>query len=255
VTVLDGLRLSVALLTRWPLPVDRVDRRTAGAAMACAPLVGVALGAVAGGVAVGVHAAVGGVVGALLGAALAVAVLTALTGALHLDGWADVADALGVRGDAAAARAVAKSPSVGAFGVVAIVLAVVVDVAAVGACVQQGRAMTSLVAGAATGRLAATWAAYRLLPAAPDGLGAWVAQSVSLVQAIAASLVVAAICAAAGGVPALGAAAVGLTAGLVVCRIGVRRFGGITGDVFGAAITGAATMTYVVLALTVKLAN
>jgi adenosylcobinamide-GDP ribazoletransferase len=263
--VFDGLRLSLALLTRWPLHVERVDRSTTRRAMTLAPLVGVGLGAVAGAVGIGAHAAAGGTVGALLGATLSVAMLAVLTGALHLDGWADVADALGVRGDAAAARATAKSPTLGAFGVVAIALAVVVDVAAVAVCVQHGRAMTALITSAASSRLVATCAASHFPAAASEGLGAWVARSVPRGQAVAASAAVLVICAAlgaldvhartAGAATALGAAVIGVTAGLAVCRVGVRRFDGITGDVFGAAITGATTSVYVALALTVRLVS
>src|SRR2546423_15582848 len=50
--MVSGLRLAFSTLTALPIgPPDRVDRAVAGRAMACAPLVGVALGASAGAVA------------------------------------------------------------------------------------------------------------------------------------------------------------------------------------------------------------
>src|SRR2546423_14777620 len=91
--MVSGLRLAFSTLTALPIgPPDRVDRAVAGRAMACAPLVGVALGASAGAVAAMLAwwtsdpmiAAVGG------GAALA-----ALTRGLHLDGLVANARRLG----------------------------------------------------------------------------------------------------------------------------------------------------------------
>jgi len=182
----------------------------------------------------------------------------AVTGALHLDGLADTADALGVRGDEATARAAAKDPAVGAFGVTAIAASLLVDVAAVATA--GTRATTALVVGASAGRLAATWACHIAPPATSEGLGAWVARTVSTWQVITATLTVVAIAAVVGGLDAsrhvvaggvaVGAAAVGLVVGVAVQRIGSGRFGGLTGDVLGAAITCAATATYIVVALT-----
>jgi adenosylcobinamide-GDP ribazoletransferase len=225
--------------------------------MAWAPVVGAGIGGVGAGVFALVRWAVGG--GAtLLPAALAVIAIVALTGALHLDGLADTADSLGVRGDATAARAAAKDPAVGAFGVTAIAATLLVDVAAIATA--DTRATTALVVGASAGRLAATWACHDVPAATTEGLGAWVAGTVSRRQAVAATLAVAVVGAVVGGLDAprhviaggvaLGAAAVGLGVGVVVQRLGRTRFGGLTGDVLGAAISCGTTAAYVVVALT-----
>ena len=96
-----GLRLAVTLLTVVPVPGRRdpaaPTRQSAGAAMSWAPLVGLALG----GVAAAVLWAGARWAGPLLGAVLAIAALAALTGGLHLDGLADLADGLGSRRPAA----------------------------------------------------------------------------------------------------------------------------------------------------------
>ena len=128
---MKGLRLSVGLLTVIPVgAIGEVDRRLARTAMLLAPLVGLFLGVVAAAVLVGVRALVPSTLGALLGAVLAVATLAYLTRALHLDGLADTADALGSgrRGDAA--LEIARRGDVGPFGVVTLVLVLLVQVTA-----------------------------------------------------------------------------------------------------------------------------
>src|SRR5581483_2147290 len=84
----DGLRLSVTLLTviPWRGAPAPPSRRTAGAAMAWAPAVGLLLGAGAAAVLAGADHPLGA--GPLTAAALAVASLAAGTRGLHLDGLA-----------------------------------------------------------------------------------------------------------------------------------------------------------------------
>src|SRR3954454_15291781 len=193
--VLRALRLSASVLTRLPArsPASP-DSALVGAAMARAPVVGLAIGGMAAGVLAVARAAAGGDTN-LLPAALAVTSIIAVTGALHLDGLADTADALGVRGGPERAREVAKESTTGAFGVTALIVVVLLDVAAVATAAGQGRGATALVVGCAGGRLAATWACWREAPASDVGLGAWVARSVRTRAAVAATGLTAAICA------------------------------------------------------------
>ena len=55
--------------------------------------------------------------------ALAVASAVLARGALHEDGLADLADALGVRGDAQAKLAAMRASGIGSFGTLALILA------------------------------------------------------------------------------------------------------------------------------------
>jgi adenosylcobinamide-GDP ribazoletransferase len=239
-----GWRLAVTLLTVVPLPGRRdpapPDRRQAGAAMAWAPAVGLALG----GVAAGVLWAGARWAGPLVGAVLAVAVLAGLTGGLHLDGLADLADGLGSRRTAAGALQIMRQSDIGPFGVVALVLDLLIQVTALDRAQVLGRGPVAVVAAAVTARLAMAAACRPGVPAArPDGLGA-------LVAGTARPAVLAALAgAAAGGAAAFGlifaiAVGAGLAAGLALAAVAVRRLGGITGDVLGAVaeVTAAACL-------------
>lgn len=251
-----SLRLAAQFLTR--LPVGRtgeVSPAELSRAACWFPLVGIVVGVIA----MAPVAALGSR-SPLLAAALGVLSWTWVTGALHLDGLADTADALGVRGDAAAARAAAKAPPVGVFGVVAVVSLVLIDVAAIATSVRYGRASSALVIGCGIGRLAATWSCRATAAATDIGLGAWVARTVSTAQAVVATVVVVMVGAAVsaldiGPLAALLPLAAGLPAlvvGAMVRRTGCGRFGGLTGDVLGATISCASTTAYVVVALTVR---
>lgn len=247
-----GARLAVTTFTVVPLKCDRVDRGAAAVAMSVGPAVGAALGAVAAAVLLGARAA-----GAppLVAAALAVSALALLTRGLHLDGLADTVDALGSYRSAGAALEIMKRPDIGPFGVVALVLVLLLQVAALSALVTRGwaAAVTAVVIAAATGRLAVTWACRRGVPAArPEGLGALVAGTVGWpVLALATAAVGIAAVAAVPDRPWQGPAAVGigLAVALLVVHRAVRRFGGVTGDVLGAAVEVAGTVVLTALVL------
>jgi len=239
--VFDGLRLALTTLTVLPVRAGRVDRRTAAVAMSLAPLVGAVLGAVLAGLFV------------LLGqgpvaATVTVAAGVLLTRGLHLDGLADTVDALGSYRDRDQALEIMKKPDIGPFGVAAIALALLI----------QAAALTEVGAGAivvawATGRLGATIACRRGVPAArPEGLGALVASTVPVpVAAGAAAVITAAAVFAVPGRAWQGPVAVvaALLVLLLLLRHAVRRFGGITGDVVGASVETTTTLALVALAL------
>ncbi|GGK87814.1 adenosylcobinamide-GDP ribazoletransferase [Mangrovihabitans endophyticus] len=237
----DGLRLAVGTLTVAPMPAGRVDRATAAVAMSAAPVVGMALG----GVLVAVLAMLGG---GLLAAAVAVAAGAVLTRGLHLDGLADTVDALGSYRHGAEALEIMKRADIGPFGVAAVVLVLLLQAAAL--------AQAPLWAAAsawATGRLAITLACHRRVPAArPHGLGALVAGTVptAVVALLAAGAVAASIPVVPGRAwqgPA--ATVVALAGAAALVRHAVRRLGGVTGDVLGAATEITTTIALVGLSV------
>jgi adenosylcobinamide-GDP ribazoletransferase len=241
----DGVRLAFGILTLLPVRAGRVDRAAAAVAMSTAPLVGALLGTVLAAILIGLAAA-----GAprLVAAALTVAAAALLTRGLHLDGLADTVDGVGSYRRGPAALAVLKQPDIGPFGVAAVVLTLLVQAAALAALPG-----VAVVVGWAAGRLAVPVACRRGVPAArPEGLGALVAGTVPVAAAAVLTVAVAA-----AGIPATpgrpwqGPAAVLTAVGVaaLVVRHCVRRFGGVTGDVIGAAVEVATTCALVVLTL------
>ncbi len=237
----DAWRLAAGTFVAIPVrPPTRVTTSIAGRAMALAPLttapalLGWALLAVA---------ASRGWVSPLLAAAMAVTVTALVSRAMHLDGLADTADGLCASYDPERGLEVMRRGDTGPAGAAAIVLTLLIQVAALapmlatmGGAVLAG---TALVAS----RLAPAVLCRRGIAAArPDGLGATVAGSVSpLGLGLSTSLVtlVGAAACQLTGMPWY--AAVLVTGAAILCSWivsgrAVRRFGGITGDVLGAAI-------------------
>ncbi|HEV2885845.1 MAG TPA: adenosylcobinamide-GDP ribazoletransferase [Jatrophihabitans sp.] len=242
--VVAGLRLALTTLTVLPLRAGRMDRRTAALAMAWAPAVGLALGAVLAAVARGLT---GLGLAPLPTAAVLVALAALLTRGLHLDGLADTFDALGSYTAADRALAIMKSAEVGPLGVSAIAAVLLADAAALSALVAR-HGWLLIAAGIAVGRLGITLCCARPVPAArPDGLGALVAGTMPVPACAAWALGMIAVGAVAGRLSPgsdwpwahwIRAGLAVLLAGaavLLLARHCVRRFGGVTGDVLGAA--------------------
>jgi len=249
--------MAVGTFTRIRVPPPaRVDREVAGVAMLLGPLLGVGLAVIGAVVLVVGQGLLGGGVQPLLPAALALATVAWCTGGLHLDGVVDVADGLGSRRPREAALAIMRRSEAGALGVLVLVFVVVVQVLAVAQAKGAGFGVQALVLALVTGRVVMAVACVPRVPAArPDGLGATVAGSVPVVGAAAlvvGVLLVAGVLGAAdadrGVAAALLAAVAGLAAGALVVARCVRRLGGITGDVLGAAGEVAATAVLVVCA-------
>jgi adenosylcobinamide-GDP ribazoletransferase len=235
-------------------------REVAGAAMAWAPVVGLLLGVVSSAVLVVADHPLGA--GALTASGLAVGSLALLSRGLHLDGLADLADGLASGKPAPAALDIMRRSDIGPLGTVTLVMTLLLQVTALSQAESagHGRGPAALIAAVVTGRLALTWACRRGVPAArPDGLGALVAGSVRpAVPAAATVVTVAAAASAVAGSAAAGArlgwtlplaVVLGLGAASAVRRHAVRRLGGITGDVLGALVEIATTVTLVVAAM------
>ena len=244
----DALRLAIGTLTRLPVPAPRhIDRRTAGRAMCLAPLVALVLAAICGLPLLISHDRA---VIALLLSIVTFALLAWATRALHLDGLADTADALGSGKPAAAALEIARKSDIGPFGVIALVFTLLIQITAVASLPNAREAYFAFVIAIVTSRVALTWACTRMWPAArPDGLGAVVAASVPSLIAVAWTIVAVALAWALVGSIGGVSVVLGVLAGIVLLVIARRRLGGITGDVLGATIEIATSATLVVLAL------
>lgn len=252
----DGIRFAFGTLTALPVRVTRWDRAAACGGMQCAPLAGLVVGLCA--------AALGGALtllgaGPPLAAVATAAVPAALTRGLHLDGLADTADGLGSAKPAEDALRVMKQSDIGPFGVITLLFVLLAQVAVFFQLYEASwvRGALAAVVSATAARLALTLAARAgVPPARPEGLGAVVAGVVPRGRALGvAAAVVAAAAAAgaplgtAGAVRSAASVVLALTAAELLLRHCVRRFGGVTGDVFGGLAETAATTALVVLAL------
>lgn len=241
--MLRELTLAVTFLTGVPLTVrGEVKPAELWRSMGWYPLVGLALGAAAWGVYAGLLELLPG----LVAAALVVLLLELATRGLHMDGLMDTAD--GVFSGASRERAleIMKDSSVGAMGVLAAVLIVVLKVAALGA-LARADAAAPLVAGWCAARALPAFSVYAWPYARTAGTGeAFTRERTTGPVVQAAGLLLAGVVAT--GLIGLAAGAPGgLAAGLLVAMVAVavglgaqaavaKRLGGLTGDVYGMGI-------------------
>lgn len=222
-----SLRSAVGLLTVFPAGKGPVAARAA----AWFPAVGVALGLT---VAAVDH---GGarLVPSPLGAALTLAAWIALTGALHLDGWIDVCDALAPGLSRRAALRALEDPRAGALGVVGGVTLLLVKYGALVALADAGWRPLVLTT------MAARWAVVPLLSGfryarGPEGLGWSLATSTGAMETGLATLTAVAAALFLGPELALAVAVPAASVALGLAGWFRRRLGGLTGDVYGAAV-------------------
>ena len=231
--MLAGLRLAFSWLTVLPVHARHVDRDVARWAITLAPVVGLVLGGAAAGLLVLLDRG-------LLGGVLVVAFLALATRGMHLDGLADTADGLGSYQGPERALAIMRDGPVGPFGVVALILVLGAQAAAM-------HDWVTVVLAVATGRVAFTICCHRVVPAArPEGLGALVAGTQPTIVPV---LWVVALAAASVVQGWRGPVAIVVATGLVVLLVHHtrKRFGGVTGDVLGAASELATTTVLVIL--------
>jgi adenosylcobinamide-GDP ribazoletransferase len=141
-----------------------------------------------------------------------------ITGALHEDGLADLADGCGGAFERSRKLAIMRDSRIGAYGVLALILSIGLRGAALAALAAPAGPETAVV----------------LAPARDDGLAAAAGRPglTDALTAVALALALAAL--AVGPGLALGFALAALAAAAVTAAIAARQVGGYTGDVLGA---------------------
>ncbi|MFP5435788.1 MAG: adenosylcobinamide-GDP ribazoletransferase [Alphaproteobacteria bacterium] len=221
---MKGLIIALQFMTRLPMPRVTASAQDFARSMRCFPVVGLILGALIA-AACGAGARIDPWVGALLG----LIAWVGLTGALHLDGLGDMADAAGAaHKDRDRLRAVLSDPHVGSFGVVAIALQLIAKLVLLHTLVDR-TLLPALVLIPFAARIAPLWWT-RLLPPLHEGLGTAFRGAVRPVDL---ALWAAVWLLACWWVPGL------LAAPMLMLGWGVwlrQRIGGISGDGHGAGI-------------------
>jgi len=234
-----SLLAALGFLTRVPVPAWVFkDARATKASLAWYPAVGLLIGGVLWSL-----AWVGNGLPPLLRAALLLLVWTALTGALHLDGLADSADAwVGGLGDRERTLAIMKDPRSGPMGVTAVVLVLLLKFAALASLPLAG---TALWLAAMLARTAITAAFLSTPYVRSQGLGSALTDSPrpACIAGVVAAVAVAA-CSGWHGMRALLAVSVVFACWRYAC---MHRLGGMTGDTLGALTELAEAAVLVVL--------
>jgi adenosylcobinamide-GDP ribazoletransferase len=236
--MLRPLVAAFAFLTRLPVWSGPLRDPDLGRSVTFFPIVGLVLGLVL----TGTASLLTGVVAPTLAAVLLVALLAALTGGLHLDGVADVFDALGGgRGDKQRMLDIMRDSRIGAHGAAALVLLLLAKVYAV-TIVLERHDLISLLVFPAIGRWAVTPAIVFHPYARSEGTGRAFNGLARPLHVVGATAILALVLVALGPrlcVPAAGALAVASLFALWLRR----RLGGLTGDVYGASIELAEVVT------------
>jgi adenosylcobinamide-GDP ribazoletransferase len=204
------------------------------------PVAGALLGLAVG----GVWWAAGEVWPAIVAAGVAVAADLALTGLLHVDGVADTADGLLPHLPRERRLAVMAAPDVGAYGVAALVGVLLLRFGAFASLSPEPLVVAGLWCASRT----AMAAAARSLPYAGGGVAAPFLGRSPVPVGMGGAVLAVVLCVAGDGVSGAAAVAAVAAGAAVVLVASMRRLGGFTGDVLGAAGVVGETLGLLVVA-------
>ncbi len=237
-TFVGDLKASLAFLTRVPagwLGIDPVVRPDFRRAAGLFPIAGLLIG-IAGGIVLVIAAAIG--VPPLVAAAVAVAATVMLTGALHEDGLADIADSFG--GATPTRRLeIMRDSRIGTYGAAALALSLIIRIACLAAIMTTGvfhtAAALAIAEGISRAALVRLW--NELPPARDDGLAhdTGPPDQNAMVMALATAVVLAVFAIPVVGLrPAVLAAVLCALVTYIFTRLTAQAIGGRTGDALGA---------------------
>lgn len=241
---LDDFKMAVGFLTRLPVPHPAGAAANFARSYRLFPVVGGLIGAAIGLFCLALrHAGVPD----LAAAALALGAGALLTGVLHEDGLADIADGFGGGRDVEGKLAIMRDSRIGTYGAIALLVSFATRFSAL-AAIPDGYVVQSLIVAHALARAVLPALALNLPYARQDGLARSSGQPDPATVAITGGLALLIALVALSWSGGFWAAVVAAVSGFVVARLALRQIGGQTGDVLGAAEQVAETAILILLA-------
>ena len=241
---LDDFKTAVAFLTRLPMPhPDGAMPQNFVRAHRMFPVVGALIGAAIGLLCLALRATG---LPDLASAALALGAGMILTGGLHEDGLADVADGFGGGRDTASKLEIMRDSRLGTFGALALLVCLAAKLAAL-AALPDAQVVYGLIAAHALARGALPVMSLILPYARKDGLAANAGQPDAGMAAVAIVIALVVALLALSWANAFWAAVVTALSALAMAWLAKRQIGGQTGDVLGAAEQVAETAVLLLL--------
>ena len=238
------LPTSVAFLTRIPVPQRWTGgAETVGQSARWFPLVGLLIGAAYW----AVFRAASSVLPVLVAAILVVATEALLTGALHMDGLADMADGFGGGHTRADVLRIMRDHAIGTYGAATLLLAILLKVAAIVGLAEARRADVWLLLAPCIARWATACMGFafpyarRTEQEGASGTGG-VARFVGWREASIATIITLSAALALGAWRGLAAFGLVVLLSTLFGRWSLRRIGGVTGDTIGACTEISETM-------------
>lgn len=224
--------LALSFFTRLPVGRHDLSGLRLSQAAACFPIAGALIGLMGGIIYLALlHLGLNGSISAWI----TIFFQLTLTGGLHEDGLADMADGLASGRNKEQKLAIMRDSRIGSYGVLALITIVSLRANIISGFAAGFATLTAFIAAAACSRAFLT-ILMRILPfARSDGLAAMVGRP-EFSQTVAACITGCAMLFATGKIMAAFAALAMLAViYLALKTIALRNFGGITGDVLGAA--------------------
>jgi adenosylcobinamide-GDP ribazoletransferase len=227
--VLLQIRLAVSFLTILPVAIESAGDSDVAASMGWFPLVGLLMG-----IAFALEdRALAFLLGHPLRSAIVVLSMAVLSGAVHLDGLADTADALGAGVDRTRALEILRDSRIGPFGAIALFFVLGLKVISL-ASLSGGPRLAALIVAPTLGRWALVAVSYQIEYLRAAGAG-----SAMLGRRSSRNLMLASIISIIAMIPFISRKMIITYAILIVATVAMRSFyrrwlGGITGDLIGA---------------------
>lgn len=224
-----GFLAALRFLTIIPLPGGKLSPREVGRSIAYFPAVGAIIGLIL----VGLNQLLGLFLPSAVVNILLVVSLAIISGGLHLDGFVDTCDGMGGHKTAAQRRRVMKDSRAGAFGIIGVCCLLLVKYVSLNS-VPTCWLVPTLVLMPVLSRWAMVYTVFAFPYAKPSGLGKAFKQEANRLGFLVATIIALAIAV----IPAQLAGLVIMFGVWIIVTVTASylksRFGGLTGDTYGA---------------------